>query len=315
MLKLKLAVLTALMLLLGMPLVAQASINTLSTLDLKADCDITAEELAAGLLYDLKPHAGDYIDAYHSTGINPVFLAAKDAVESGWGRTRLGEHNISGFFTTQSFNSVSHNIAYVSDFLNQNYLSEDGKYFEGTTVSAVNTYWNGNSAWEREVLDVMSGIYTRIDTYRNSYQTMETLLALPYEQRGEMFQSLSKEDQDAVLARQALMQSGSAVQGGNIQTLSTGTAVANTTAQTVDTATKSAPDSQSSVIEKSTEIALTQQANDHLTQDRSKYKENTTATEQVQGEQLREDTAKYATPKKGNAQVPEDLPNGTYWDE
>lgn len=141
-----------------------AGSGSLQSLNLKQPCHITAEQLETGLLYDLKPYAQDYIDAYERTGINPVFLAAKDALESGWGRYPMNEVNISGFYTKKQFESVPHVISYVSDFIDEEYLTETGRYFRGYTVSDINVCWNGRPEWGREVLGIMAGIYRRMDS-------------------------------------------------------------------------------------------------------------------------------------------------------
>lgn len=137
-----------------------------ASMSLKHECDVTVEELESALLYDLKPHAADYILAYRNTGVCPVFLAAKDALESGWGRYPINGTNISGFYGGVRFTSVSHGIDYVSQFLDNEYLTPGGKYFCGYTLSAVNRHYNGSLVWEQKVNGIMQGIDGRVEKYR-----------------------------------------------------------------------------------------------------------------------------------------------------
>lgn len=139
--------------------------------NLRHTCEITEEELEAALLYELKPYAGDYIQAGERTGICPIFLAAKDALESGWGRYPMNGTNISGFYGGCVFESIPHGINYVTDFIDREYLSPDGKYYAGCTLSAVNTHWNGSAIWEREVYGIMCSIEKRIGQFREQQKT------------------------------------------------------------------------------------------------------------------------------------------------
>lgn len=150
----------------ALPLTAYAKDSSLATQSLKRESTITAEELEAGLLHEMKVYAEDYIEAYEDTGIDPVFLAAKDAFESGWGRFPTQGNNLSGFKTSERFDSVSESIAYVSDFMDREYLTEDGRFYKGDTISDVNHYYNGNLTWELSILRIMEGIHKRIDAYR-----------------------------------------------------------------------------------------------------------------------------------------------------
>lgn len=126
----------------------------------------TAEELEKGLLHDLKPLAPLFVQAQDKYGIDAVILAAIAAEESGWGRHQFRKNNIFGFYGPQ-FESLGHCIDYVADFLLTEYLTPDGKYYKGTSVAAVNTYYNGRDTWEEHVTKIMDNIVNRIERTDN----------------------------------------------------------------------------------------------------------------------------------------------------
>ena len=126
----------------------------------------TAEELEKGLLHDLKPLAPLFVQAQDKYGIDAVFLAAIAAEESGWGRHQFRKNNIFGFYGPQ-FESLEHCIDYVANFLLTEYLTPDGKYYKGTSVAAVNTYYNGRDTWEEHVTKIMNNIVNRIERTDN----------------------------------------------------------------------------------------------------------------------------------------------------
>lgn len=126
----------------------------------------TAAELEKGLLHDLKPLAPLFIQAQEKYGIDAVFLAAIAAEESGWGRYQFRQNNIFGF-EGFDFDSLEECIDYVASFLSKQYLTPGAKYYEGTSVAAVNTYYNGRDTWEEHVTQIMNNIIKRIERTDN----------------------------------------------------------------------------------------------------------------------------------------------------
>ncbi len=118
---------------------------------------LTAEELKSGLLYELYSLADDFIAAEEKYGVNAVFLAAVAALESGWGKSCFRENNIFGW-SGKSFSSKEECIDFVAGKIAENYLSEDGKYHNGKTLSGVNVCYNGNSFWEEKIAGIMAMI-------------------------------------------------------------------------------------------------------------------------------------------------------------
>lgn len=128
---------------------------------------LTVEQMSAGLLKDLKPYAADFIKAEQDTGVNAVFLAAVAAIESGWNTSTVATtyNNVYGWTsndgTYSSFASVTDCINCIANKLKNMYLSPDGVYFNGYTIDAVNTRYNGTEYWATMVKQIMSEILWR----------------------------------------------------------------------------------------------------------------------------------------------------------
>ena len=100
---------------------------------LHCECQYTAKELAYGLKYELVDDAKDYIAAKEKYGICPIYNAAKDALESGWGRYAI-RNNLGGVTTDKAFSSHAEFIDWWSAFQLEHYLLQDGKYHTGGTL-------------------------------------------------------------------------------------------------------------------------------------------------------------------------------------
>lgn len=140
---------------------------------------LTKEELEQGLKYVLKDYADIYIEMENQYQINAVFLAAKDALESGWGRYAY-YNNLSGWGSTH-FDNPEQCIEHVSEYIKIWYLTEPhnptlcdsecknyyniydqctiGQYYNGTTIHNINAYYNGRTFWEQQVVSIMYQIY------------------------------------------------------------------------------------------------------------------------------------------------------------
>lgn len=131
--------------------------------DLTEPSGYSAEELSKGLLYELCALSEEFIAAEEKYGVNAIFLCSVAALESGWGKYCFRPNNIFGW-SGKSFESKAECIDFVASKLMENYLSEDGKYYNGKTVSGVNVFYNGNSFWEDKITEIMALIERRISS-------------------------------------------------------------------------------------------------------------------------------------------------------
>lgn len=125
--------------------------------DLTRKSGYSAKQLSAGLRKELLPLAEEFLSAEEKYGVNAVFLAAVAALESGWGEYCFRRNNIFGW-SGKSFSSKEECIDFVARKIAENYLSPDGKYYRGKSVSAVNCCYNGLEIWDKKVREIMAMI-------------------------------------------------------------------------------------------------------------------------------------------------------------
>ncbi len=129
--------------------------------DLTVPCGFSPEELSVGLRGELVQYAEEFAAAEEKYGVNALFLCAVAALESGWGRYCFRPNNIFGW-SGKSFESKEECIDFVASKIAEHYLSEDGKYYHGKTVSGVNVCYNGTEFWERKIPGIMAMISRKI---------------------------------------------------------------------------------------------------------------------------------------------------------
>ena len=130
--------------------------------DLRTLSNLTPAELEQGLQGNLQGYGAAFIEAERTYGVNAVFLASLAALESGWGRNcSRGANNLFAY-GRKNFSSKEACISYVTQKLAENYLSEGGRYYEGTSLSAVNEHYNGRTAWETRMRSIMEKIDEKV---------------------------------------------------------------------------------------------------------------------------------------------------------
>ena len=125
--------------------------------DLTVKSGLSEEQLAKGLREELVELAPEFIAAEKKYGVNAVFLASVAALESGWGRFCFRPNNIFGW-SGKDFESKAECIDFVASKIAEHYLSENGKYYNGKTVSGVNVCYNGSDFWAEKVNEIMAMI-------------------------------------------------------------------------------------------------------------------------------------------------------------
>ena len=123
-------------------------------IDLTTPCGYSAEELSKGLSGELFYLAEEFSKAEEKYGVNALFLCAVAALESGWGKYCFRQNNIFGW-SGKDFESKADCIDFVASKIAEHYLSEDGKYYNGKTVSGVNVCYNGSDFWKKKITVLM----------------------------------------------------------------------------------------------------------------------------------------------------------------
>ncbi|WP_328057530.1 glucosaminidase domain-containing protein [Bacillus mycoides] len=95
-------------------------------------------------------------------------MAAKDILESGYGKSEIAyrKHNTSGlraydkdpFYYAKYLPSYKDSVFYTASYIRENYLEEKGKYYNGTTLTGVNTMYCTDKAWASKIASIMQRI-------------------------------------------------------------------------------------------------------------------------------------------------------------
>ena len=131
-------------------------------IDLTTPCGYSAKELSKGLSGELFDLTEEFLAAEEKYGVNALFLCAVAALESGWGKYCFRPNNIFGW-SGKDFESKADCIDFVASKIAEHYLSEDGKYYNGKTVSGVNVCYNGSDFWKNKIPVLMAMISKRIE--------------------------------------------------------------------------------------------------------------------------------------------------------
>ncbi|MBQ6877939.1 MAG: glucosaminidase domain-containing protein [Oscillospiraceae bacterium] len=134
-------------------------------LDLTTPCGYSPEELSKGLRGELSSLAEEFVAAEEKYKVNALFLCAVAALESGWGRYCFRPNNIFGW-SGKDFESKEECIDFVASKIAEHYLSKDGKYYHGKTISGVNVCYNGTDFWKNKVAGIMGMISRKISAER-----------------------------------------------------------------------------------------------------------------------------------------------------
>lgn len=122
----------------------------------------TADELDKALEGTALEGLGQaYKDAEDNYRVNAIFLMAIANHESAKGTSRIArdKNNLFGFTANDSdpynlsttFDSKADCIDYVARFLEKNYLTEGGSYYNGVSAEAVNLKYASDSQWAEKV--------------------------------------------------------------------------------------------------------------------------------------------------------------------
>ena len=131
---------------------------------------VTGDELAEGLQGALKPYAWCFVEMEEEYGINAIFLSSVAALESGWCSTNiaLNNNNLFGYKNPDGdgfrvFSSKEESIRTVAKHLKNSYLTEDGPYYNGLSVGAINIKYCEQMDWAGKIDKIAAGIIDRIN--------------------------------------------------------------------------------------------------------------------------------------------------------
>ena len=141
--------------------VSRGATYTKSSNDLTKPSGVTEERINEVLKdTNLNGLGKYYIQAEQQYGISAKFLVGLSIEESGWGRSNIAKtkNNLFGFqaYTNDTskastFSSKGECILYVGKYIAENYLSPNGKYYNGVTVESVHVKYADNPKWASNI--------------------------------------------------------------------------------------------------------------------------------------------------------------------
>lgn len=157
--------------------------------DVTKPSNLTTEEMKVALADTGLEHLSEtFINCEATYGVNAVFLAAIAAHESAWGTSRraIEDHNFTGYGvfspSAEGINADKDedNIIHTAEKLSENYLSEDGKYYNGKRVYDVHKRYCATGGWSQGVTNhgytimenvLIEPVYTIVNTDENPVVT------------------------------------------------------------------------------------------------------------------------------------------------
>lgn len=141
-------------------------------MDLRTKSKYTADDYNVLLSGTGLQNLGETFKKCDDIGVNSLFMIALACHESSYGRSDLSvyKNNIFGFraYDNDPYNSAKHFsckeecIEYVSKYICDNYLNENGKYFNGYTLTSINVKYATDKSWARKIYNIMEKLEKRV---------------------------------------------------------------------------------------------------------------------------------------------------------
>lgn len=101
-------------------------------------------------------------------GVNAIYLMSLSAEESGWGRSQLAitHNNIGGIKSSNGwmyFSDWGECLDYKARLLKNQYLSENGDYFNGYSIWNVNIKYCEQNTWADNINSITYGLLNKIN--------------------------------------------------------------------------------------------------------------------------------------------------------
>lgn len=138
--------------------------------DLNTGYQITADDLERFFQHegarDLKGTGNAFVEAGRKYGINPIYIMAHAAWESGWGSSRIArdKKNLFGYGAydncpyrcAKTFQSYEDGVNFIMERVREDYLNKGGDYYKGATLKGMNTYYATDKNWKHGIAEIMN---------------------------------------------------------------------------------------------------------------------------------------------------------------
>ncbi|WP_185715539.1 N-acetylglucosaminidase [Halocatena pleomorpha] len=145
--------------------------------DLRRPADVTGRQLnaAVGAMSPGSPLVGlgdPWVDVQATRNINAVYMAAHAALESAWGRSDIAQekNNIYGFDArdicpaecADEYDSFEQCVREVMEYIDREYLTPGGTYYEGATLRGMNVHYATDPQWAEKIAGIMDDLETNL---------------------------------------------------------------------------------------------------------------------------------------------------------
>ena len=112
-----------------------------------------------------------FVDVGRQFLIDPFYIAAHAAWESGWGTSRIsrnknnlfgyGAYDKAPYDSALTFKTKADCVKYVMPLVRRDYLSGNGKYYHGGTLKGMNVHYATDPNWKNGIALIMRGLSSK----------------------------------------------------------------------------------------------------------------------------------------------------------
>lgn len=109
-----------------------------------------------------------WVAVQNNRSINAIYMAAHAALESAWGRSDIAQekNNIYGFDArdvcpsecADEYASFEQCVRQVMEYVDQEYLTPGGTYYEGATLRGMNVHYATDDQWAEKIASIMNDL-------------------------------------------------------------------------------------------------------------------------------------------------------------
>jgi beta-N-acetylglucosaminidase len=123
-------------------------------------------------------HSQVYVDVARQLDINPFYIAAHAAWDTGWGTSRIfrDKNNAFGYGAFDrcpsdcalSFDSVQDGGVFAMGRVNANYLTPGGKFYNRSTLAGMNVRYATDQNWKYGIAGIMNSLLDNVAEQQGS---------------------------------------------------------------------------------------------------------------------------------------------------
>ncbi len=124
---------------------------------------------------NLQVLSDSYYEMESKHNVNAIFLMALNMEESGHGTSDLAllNNNIGGVKSATggwaTFDDWNHSLEYITNLIDEMYLSEDGEYYNGTSIYDVNIRYCEGNQWAYNLNTIAMELLERVNSMEANY--------------------------------------------------------------------------------------------------------------------------------------------------